>query len=83
MDHIVAMIHPFVVNQEISVYRNGECIKVVDCKLEEVTKICYNLCKEYNIHQLDLVGQQLYALHIKDELAAKEYDDFNLEITIF
>ena len=34
--HIVCCIHPFVVNQEIDVYQDGECIKTVNCTFEQL-----------------------------------------------
>ena len=84
MDHIVAIIHPFVIEQEVDVYRDGECIEVVQCKLDDVTNVCYALCKKYNMHQIDLKGaNQLYTLHIKDELGADKYSDFNINVDVY
>ena len=36
MNHVVCVIHPFVVNQEVSVYKNGECVKQVECPLKKL-----------------------------------------------
>lgn len=83
MNHVVAIIHPFVVQQEVDVYMNGECVKTVSCKLNELDKVCYNLCKEYNINQLDLNGQDQYALHLRDKLTSStEYEDFKINVDI-
>ena len=82
MDHIVATIHPFVMQQEIGVYKNGECIKIVQCNLDDIKKVCCNLCEEYNIHQVDLGGtNQLYSLHIKEEIE-KNNKFNNLQINV-
>ena len=84
MDHVVASIHPFVMEQEVDVYKNGECVKVVQCTLKDIENVCYALCKEYNINQLDLAGQnQIYALHIKENLEkSNKYEDFKINIEI-
>lgn len=84
MDHVVAIIHPFVVEQEVDVYKNGECVEVQQCKLDDLEEVCFALCKKHNIHQLDLKGMnQLYCLHIKDKFAADKYSSFDLNIDIF
>lgn len=84
MDHIVASIHPFVVEQEVDVYKDGECIKIVQCTLNDIEEVCYNLCKEYNITQLDLCGtNQLYALHIKEKIeTSTKFEEFKINIDI-
>lgn len=84
MDHIVASIHPFVVEQEVSVYKDGECVKTVQCTLDNIKEVCYSLCKEYNIPQLDLCGtNQLYTLHIKEELeVSNKFEDFKINIEV-
>lgn len=84
MDHVVASIHPFVMEQEVDVYKDGECVKIAHCTLDEIVEVCYNLCKEYNIIQLDLCGQnQLYALNIKEKLEApNKFEDFKINVTI-
>lgn len=82
MDRVIANVHPFVIMQTINVYKNNRQINSVICDLKDLTKTCYNLCKQYDIHRLELVGQQLYSLHIKDELAANQYNDFDIDIKI-
>ena len=82
MDHIVATIHPFVIEQDVAVYKNGECIKAIKCSLDEVENVCYNLCKEYDIHQLDLGGNQLYTMHLKDKIIENKFDNFNINVEV-
>ena len=82
MDHIVAIIHPFVLKQEIDVYRNGECVEVQQCDMKDIEEMCYALCKKYDIHQLDLHGNQIYGLHIKDKMAIDKFSDFNINVDI-
>lgn len=75
MDCIAVSIHPFVVMQEISIYRNGGCIKTELCPFRDLEQTLYTLCKQYNINQVDLSGGQLFALRIKDNFAAKKYNN--------
>lgn len=86
-NHIVCMIHPFVMEQEISVYRNGECIKTAKCTLDNVEETILNLVSEQKIRKIDLAGNQLYSLKVKENLenAKTVSTDFtkNLEITIY
>ena len=83
MDHIVTVICPFVAEQKVAVYQNGECIKEAKCNINDLTNTCYNLCKEYNINQLDIKGQKLYVMHLLDELKSSKYDNFNININIY
>lgn len=82
MDHVVAVIQPFIMEQEVSVYKGNECIEVQHCSLRDLENACYALCKKHDIHQLELYGNQLYSLHIKDNLKMDKYAKFNLDINI-
>lgn len=84
MDHIVATIHPFVIEQEVCVYQNGECVKTVKCNLDDVHKVCMKLCKEFDIHTVDIGGHnQLYSMHIKDKIVEDNFDNFAVEVNVF
>lgn len=84
MDHLVCVIHPFVVNQDVAVYKNGECIKQVECPLTELKDKMYALCKEYNIHDISLGGNQLYGLKLRDDFAATKYSkDYPITVSFF
>lgn len=83
MNHVVCVIHPFVVNQEVSVYKNGECVKQVECPLNELKTVLYQLCKENDIKEISLSGGQLYALKIRDEFAATKYSDDGIHVSFF
>ena len=77
MDRIVATIHPFVLIQEISVYKNDECIKNVSCSLTDMEDTIYTLCKEFNVNKVDIAGGQLYGLKIKEHFAANKFNNSN------
>ena len=73
MDCVAVTIHPFVINQEISVYKNGECVKTKICPFNDLEEVLYSLCKKYGINQVEISGGQLFALRIKENFAAKKY----------
>ena len=71
--HIVAPIHPFIRQQEISVYIDGECVKVEKCTLDNMCDVIYGLCEKYDIDRVDFQGGQLYALKFKDEFLVNKF----------
>ena len=82
-NHVIAVIQPFVLLQNVYVYREGECLKAVNCSLEEINNICYALCREYDIHNLDLIGVKDYIVRIKNEMSnLTNYQEFNIKITL-
>lgn len=84
MDHVIICIHPFIMRQEVMVYQNGVCVKHTDCTMDEVAKVCYNLCKEYNIHRVDLAGVIKYCSKIKEDLLTPDkYDNFEFEFNFY
>jgi hypothetical protein len=80
--HIVCCIHPFVANQEIDVYQDGECIKAVNCTLEQLEDTIVELGIKYNINKIDLKGGQLYSLKIKENLELNKYTENKFEVYI-
>lgn len=82
MEHIVVCIYPFLFTQEIGVYKNGKCIKLAKCKLTEIDTKCIELCKEYDIHQIDIGGSMIFALKIKDKIVNNKFDNFNINVDI-
>ena len=66
-DNITAFIHAFVLEQEVNVYQNGECVKTVKCILDNLEETIYSLVNLYNIKQINLAGDQLYSLRVKEK----------------
>ena len=81
-DHIVVSVHPFVIQQEVDVYSNGECIQTVECKLNELKDTIFALSKQHGIQQIDLAGNQLYAMKLRDNLSEGKYVAAGLSIKI-
>lgn len=80
--YIVAQIHPFVLEQEINTYVDGECVQTIKCTLDNMCERIYMLCQKYDIFNVHFYGGQLYALKFKDEFAACKYGNRPIEIHI-
>lgn len=82
-NYVVAVIQPFVLVQHVYVYENGECSKNIYCTLADLNETCYNLCKDYNIKTLDLIGARDYIARIKDEISTMtKYKNFQIDINL-
>lgn len=81
--HITAFIRTFILEQEVNVYQNGECIRTVKCTLDDMEKVINSLMKEYNISQVDIAGNSAYALKLKDHLQTKYSKLEDLNITVY
>ena len=82
-DYIVVNIRPFIFKQNISVYQDGNCIRTLKCKIDEIEKTIINLSDIYHVNKVNLVEKgNIYSLKIKDSLLSK-YTDKNLEVTIW
>ena len=82
-NYITCCIHPFIVNQKVAVYKNGECIKQVKVPLNSLQESLYMLCKENDIKEISLGGNRLYGLKLKDEFTANKYVDDGIKISFF
>lgn len=82
-DYIVVNIRPFIFKQNVSVYQDGNCIRTLKCKIDEIEKTIINLSDIYHVNKVNLVEKNnIYSLKIKDSLLSK-YTDKNLEITVW
>lgn len=82
-DYIIASIRPFVINQKIDVYLNGECVEALECKIDDIEKTISALVDKYKVNQIDLVEKNnMYSPQIKDRLTTK-YADKELNINIW
>lgn len=83
-NHVVVTIHPFIMRQEVSAYVDGVCVKHAECQMDEMDKICYAFCKEFDIHQIDLVGVTKFCEQIENKMLTKqEYANFDLNFNYY
>lgn len=81
--YITCCVHPFVVEQEVNVYENGQCIRTSKCNLDNLEEVIYSLVNAYDIKQIDLAGSQLYSLKIKEEMMNSKYNLDGVDITVY
>ena len=84
MDHIVADIQPFVLQQIVSVYKNGECVKSLTCSLDSIEDTIVALATLYDTNTVDLGGNKIFTSKIRDDLHTRtKYQKYNLKVTIY
>lgn len=79
MKKIVTVIKPFVVDQHIFVYENGNKIDLITCKLEEIPTKMLELCSKYSSNRIELVGPKNYNRGIKKQIKELEMTKYNKE----
>lgn len=80
--YVIATIHPFVLGQEINIYINNECVRIVECTVNNMCDIISKVCDEYDINTVHFYGGQLYALKFKDDLVANKFSKRKIEVHI-
>ena len=82
-NYIIVNIRPFVFKQQIAVYQDGNCIRTVKCKLDDIGSMIRTLSDMYHINKINLVEKgDAYSLKIRDNLLS-QYADKNFEITMW
>ena len=81
--YVVAYVHPFVMEQEISIYENNKLISNFKCTLDQMEEMIYNLCAEGDIHKVIFKGGQLYALNFNDHLTAHKFGNHKINVEIY
>ena len=81
MDHIILNIKPFIMQQEILVYKNGNCVKIGKCVMKNVPDAIYALEKSYGINNVDLAGPTAFTHKLRnDMLSMDKYSNFNITV---
>lgn len=85
MKKIVSVIKPFVVNQNIFIYEDGNKIDVISAPLNEIQNILINTASKYEITNIELLGSKKYLNGIVNKIKEAEITQYNenkLEIKI-
>ena len=80
MDHIVYICQPFVKNQTIMVYQNGECVETIQCEIYEVSNQIDALVKKNKIKRVDIKGSLDFMEKLKEELISTKFNNKDLEV---
>ena len=85
MKKIVSVIKPFVVNQNVFVYEDGNKIDVVSVPLNDIQNILVNTATQYEVTDIELIGSKKYLNGIINKIKETEmsqYNEHKLNITI-
>ena len=85
MKKIVSVIKPFVVNQNVFVYEDGNKIDVVSVPLNDIQNILVNTAIQYEVTDIELIGSKKYLNGIINKIKETEmskYNEHKLNITI-
>lgn len=77
MKKIVSVIKPFIMQQNVFVYENGNKIDVINSTLDDIEDNFLNLIDKYNIEQIELIGPKNYSKGIKKKFQEKELSKYN------
>ena len=79
---IVARIDPFLLEQEIRVYENRECIREVSCNIKEFCTKVYQLCEEYDIKDVNFKGGKFIAMKFQKDFLNNKFGKRDISINI-
>lgn len=68
-DCLSCKIEPFDLKQKIDIFKEGENIGSVECTLDELEKVVYDLCKENSIENVMLNGNALFCMKFSNNLS--------------
>ena len=85
MKKIVSVIKPFIINQNIFVYEDGNKIDALSVPLEDIQNIIFNTAIKYETNSIELIGSKKYINGIVNkirEIEITQYNEEKLNITI-
>lgn len=77
MKKIVSVIKPFVINQNVFVYEDGNKIDVLSVPLDNIQNILINTAIKYEINDIELVGSKKYLNGIINKVKEEEIKQYN------
>lgn len=77
MKKIVSVIKPFVVNQNVFVYEDGNKIDVLSVPLNDIQDILVNTATQYEVTDIELIGSKKYLNGIVNKIKETEMSQYN------
>ena len=77
MKKIVSVIKPFVINQNVFVYEDGNKIDVISVPLDNIQDILINTATKYEITDIELIGSKKYLNGIVNKIKETEMSQYN------
>ena len=84
MKKIIATIQPFVLKQTVMIYNESDQMELMQqVPMPDVEALIFQLCKEKNINQVKIRGEQHFTKRIKDKLLGlSKYAKMDLNIDL-
>ena len=77
MKKIVSVIKPFVVNQNVFVYEDGNKIDVLSVPLNDIQNILVNTATQYEVTDIELIGSKKYLNGIVNKIKETDMSQYN------
>ena len=77
MKRIIALLKPFVIDQTLYVYDEGNKLETVSVKIDDLPETIIDLAIKHNLEQVDLTGPTAYAKGIIKQIREKEINKYN------
>lgn len=77
MKKIVSVIKPFVINQNVFVYEDGNKIDVISVPLDNIQDVLINTATKYEITDIELIGSKKYLNGIVNKIKETEISQYN------
>ena len=77
MKKIVSVIKPFVINQNVFVYEDGNKIDVLSVPLNDIQDILVETATKYEVTDIELVGSKKYLNGIVNKIKETEMSQYN------
>jgi len=77
MKKIVSVIKPFVINQNVFVYEDGNKIDVLSVPLNNIQDILVETAIKYEVTDIELVGSKKYLNGIVNKVKETEMSQYN------
>ena len=85
MKKIIYMSKPFLVEQTLIVYEDGNKLDMQTIPMEKVNETLFYLMEKYSVNRVDLVGPKTYCKGLLNQISklnSSKYNLTNLEINI-
>jgi len=74
---IVSVIKPFIINQNVFVYEDGNKIDVLSVPLDNIQNILINTAIKYEVNDIELIGSKKYLNGIINKVQEEEIKQYN------
>lgn len=85
MTKIVTVLRPFIMNQNIFVYEDGNKIDVISAPLDTIENTIIDTAAKYAVKEVQLIGSKKFSKGIKERIETAEmakYGKNEFEITL-